>query len=239
MFLYWGDSIDISNLLKENEEKLSNTDITIAGEILKNGLDYSLAINDFAQKCFTSRTSVLRFAKKLGFSGYSELKYYVNDDKKDQSHNYIDEELTELYKKIKECDRIFIYGNGGYEKIIKSALKMYLLEIGILAEVYSGGEEMNAFTEKLLENSGVFIVDFSDNTYSKQLMFQIANSDCLKILIGRAYDRASNVDYNIYFADESHGIKLMSPYLKRLEELFKLYKEADNDINWFSKRKLR
>ena len=224
-------AIDISNLLKENEEKLSNTDITIAGEILKNGLDYNLSINDFAQKCFTSRTSVLRFAKKLGFSGYSELKYYVNDDKKDQSHNYIDEELTELYKKIKECDRIFIYGNGGYEKIIKSALKMYLLEIGILAEVYSGGEEMTAFTGKMLENSGVFIVDFSDNTYSKQLMFQIANSDCLKILIGRSYDRASNVDYNIYFADESDGIKLMSPYLKRLEELFKLYRKADNDIN--------
>lgn len=224
-------AIDISNLLKKNEEKLSDTDITIAEEILKNGLDYSLAINDFAQKCFTSRTSVLRFAKKLGFSGYSELKYYVNDDKKDQSHNYVDEKLTELYKKIKECDRIFIYGNGGYEKIIKSALKMYLLEIGILAEVYSGGEEMNAFTGKMLENSGVFIVDFSDNTYSKQLMFQIANSDCLKISVGRAYDRASNVDYNMYFADESDGIKLMSPYIKRLEELFKLYKEADNDIN--------
>ena len=108
---------------------------------------------------------------------------------------------------------------------------MYLLEIGILAEVYSGGEEMTAFTGKMLENSGVFIVDFSDNTYSKQLMFQIANSDCLKILIGRSYDRASNVDYNIYFADESDGIKLMSPYLKRLEELFKLYRKADNDIN--------
>ena len=223
-------TIDISNLVKKNEEKLSNTDITIAEEILKNGLDYSISINDFAQKCFTSRTSVLRFAKKLGFSGYSQLKYYVNDNEKEDSYNQ-DDDLAELYKKIKKCDKIFIYGNGGYEKIIKSALKMYLLEIGILAEVYSGGEEMKAFTGKMLENSGVFIVDFNDNSYSKQLIFQIASSDCLKVLIGRAYDRASNVDYNIYFTEQTNDTRLMSPYIKRLEELFKLYRKADNDIN--------
>lgn len=236
---YWGDSIDYQDLLRENEQDLSSTDITIAEEILQNGLDYDVSINDFANKCFTSRTSVLRFAKKLGFTGYSELKYYINDGKKDDyDGEKIGEGLLDLYEKIVACDRFFIYGNGGYEKIIKSTLKTYLQELGILAEVYSGGEEMSAFTEKMLKNSGVFIVDFNDNIYSRQLIFQIANIDCLKIVIGRTYDRASNVDYNIYFRDESKGIKKMSPYIKRLEEIFLVQREVNDDTNWLGKWKL-
>lgn len=90
---------------------------------------------------------------------------------------------------------------------------------------------MSAFTEKMLKNSGVFIVDFNDNIYSRQLIFQIANIDCLKIVIGRTYDRASNVDYNIYFRDESKGIKKMSPYIKRLEEIFLVQREVNDDTN--------
>lgn len=225
--------IDISNLIKENEAKLSNTDINISKEIMKNGIDYDISINDFATKCFTSRTSVLRFAKKLGFSGYSELKYYVNDsgDDKDRS-NTDNDELIEFYNRLKSCDKVFIYGNGGYEKVIKSALKMYLMEIGILAEVYSGGEEMSAFTESMLKNSGVFIVDFSDDLLSKQLMFQIGSIDCLKVVIGEVYTKASNVDYNIYFPDDNDGTRLLSLYIREFEEMLKIFKRSSgNDIN--------
>ena len=200
---------------------------------MKNGIDYDISINDFATKCFTSRTSVLRFAKKLGFSGYSELKYYVNDsgDDKDRS-NTDNDELIEFYNRLKSCDKVFIYGNGGYEKVIKSALKMYLMEIGILAEVYSGGEEMSAFTESMLKNSGVFIVDFSDDLLSKQLMFQIGSIDCLKVVIGEVYTKASNVDYNIYFPDDNDGTRLLSLYIREFEEMLKIFKRSSgNDIN--------
>ena len=225
--------IDISNLIKENEAKLSNTDINISKEIMKNGIDYDISINDFATKCFTSRTSVLRFAKKLGFSGYSELKYYVNDsgDDKDRPNSNKDD-LIDLYNRLKNCDKVFIYGNGGYEKVIKSALKMYLMDIGILAEVYSGGEEMSAFTESMLKNSGVFIVDFSDDLLSKQLMFQIGSIDCLKVVIGEVYTKASNVDYNIYFPDDNYGTRLLSLYIREFEEILKIFKRSSgNDIN--------
>lgn len=233
MFFIEVIDIDISNLIKENEASLSNTDINIGKEIMKNGIDYDISINDFAAKCLTSRTSVLRFAKKLGFSGYSELKYYVNDSGVDEDRsNANKDELIDLYNRLKICEKIFIYGNGGYEKVIKSALKMYLMEMGILAEVYSGGEEVSAFTESTLENSGVFIVDFSDDRLSKQLMFQIASIDCLKVVIGEVYTKATNVDYNIYFPDEHDGIRLLSPYIKELEEIFKIFKRSSkNDIN--------
>ena len=233
MFFIEVIDINISSLIKENEASLSNTDINIGKEIMKNGIDYDISINDFASRCFTSRTSVLRFAKKLGFSGYSELKYYVNDSGDESNDSYKEnKELKELYNRLKTCEKVFIYGNGGYEKVIKYALKMYLMEIGILAEVYSGGEEMSAFTESMLENSGVFIVDFSNDMLSKQLMFQIGSIDCLKVVIGEVYTKASNVDYNIYFPDEHDGIRLLSPYIREIEEILKIFRRSSkNDIN--------
>lgn len=239
-FFIWGDSIDISNLIKENEDKLSATDLTIAKEILDNGIDYSLSINELAKKCYTSRTSVLRFSKKLGFSGYSELKFFVNDNNNELgSGESLDENLANILKKLYLCDKILIYGNGGYENIIKQTIKILLEEVGILSEVYSGGEETLAFTDKMLEDSGVFIVDFSDDSLAKQLMLQIANIDCLKINVGLPQTKAYKADYSIYYRDTKSEINFLSLYIKHLEDFFKKYQEAvKNDFNWISYRKL-
>ena len=75
--------ISLEKLIRENEKKFTQTDFVIANEILKNGLNYNLTINKFAEICLTSRTSILRFAKKLGFNGYNDLKYYILNDKID------------------------------------------------------------------------------------------------------------------------------------------------------------
>lgn len=117
-----------------------------------------------------------------------------------------------------------IYGNGGYESIVKSTIKYFLEELGILAEVYSGGEEITAFTGKMLEDSGVFIVDFSDDFLAKKLMLQIANIDCLKINIGLPQTKTYKADYSIYYRDQKSEFKFLSLYIKHLEEFFKKYK---------------
>ncbi len=224
-FFIWGDSIDISNLIKKNEQDLSATDMIIAKEILDNGIDYNMSINELAKKCYTSRTSVLRFAKKLGFSGYSELKFFVNDsDYESKNYQYLEEDLADIFKSMNKCEKIMIYGNGGYESIVKSTIKYFLEELGILAEVYSGGEEITAFTGKMLEDSGVFIVDFSDNFLAKKLMLQIANIDCLKINIGLPQTKTYKADYSIYYRDQKSEFKFLSLYIKHLEEFFKKYK---------------
>lgn len=227
-------------MIKENEDKLSATDLTIAKEILDNGIDYSLSINELAKKCYTSRTSVLRFSKKLGFSGYSELKFFVYDsDYESRIGDSIDENLDEIFKKMYACDKILIYGNGGYENIIKQTIKILLEEVGILSEVYSGGEETLPFTDKMLEDSGVFIVDFSDDSLAKQLMLQIANIGCLKINVGLPQTKAYKADYSIYYRDTKSEINFLSLYIKHLEDFLKKYQEAvKNDFNWISYRKL-
>ena len=91
----------------------------------------------------------------------------------------------------------------------------------------------------MLEDSGVFIVDFSDDSLAKQLMLQIANTDCLKINVGLPQTKAYKADYSIYYRDTKSEINFLSLYTKHLEDFFKKYQEAvKNDFNWTSYWKL-
>jgi len=46
----------------------------------------SLTINELAKSCFTSPASIYRVIRKLGFKGYSDLKYRIQDDLEDRNN---------------------------------------------------------------------------------------------------------------------------------------------------------
>ncbi|KWZ78240.1 MurR/RpiR family transcriptional regulator [Anaerococcus tetradius] len=233
-----GDTISLEKLIRDNEHKFTQTDYVIANEILQRGLAYSLTINEFAGICYTSRTSVLRFAKKLGFNGYNDLKYYILNEKIDivtSTSSKKDLKLEQTYQKLETSKRAFIYGNGAYENIIKDSIKRFLFDVGILAESYAGAEEIVAFDKKMLEDSLVIIVDFSNDKRSEELMFQIASINCGKIIIGSEYRSMTKSDYNIFLKEENRKLRLISPYILELEKFFTGFIERhSHDINEFN-----
>ena len=221
--------ISLEKLIRENEKKFTQTDYTIANQILKEGLNYNLTINEFAKICYTSRTSVLRFAKKLGFNGYNDLKYYILNESIDivsSTTSPVDGKLADLYKRLGQVKRAFIYGNGAYENIIKDSIKRYLFDLDILAETYAGAEEIGAFYGEMLENNLVVIVDFNQDKRSSELMFQIASIDCLKLIVGSEYQAMTKSDYNIFLPKEKRKLRLISPYILELEKFFAGYLET-------------
>lgn len=220
--------ISLEKLIRDNENKFTQTDYIIANELLKKGLNYNLTINEFASLCFTSRTSILRFAKKLGFNGYNDLKYYMLNEKIDivnSTQGSYDKKKESIYRKIEKIDRAFIYGNGAYEDIIKESIKRLLFDVGILGETYAGAEEIVAFNKGMLENSLVVIVDFDDDDRSQELMFQIASIPCTRLIVGSEYKSMTKSDYNIFLAEEKGKLRLISPYIIELEKFFQGYLE--------------
>lgn len=229
IFLFEVIKISLEKLIRENENKFTPTDYTIANQILKEGLNYNLTINEFAKLCYTSRTSVLRFAKKLGFNGYNDLKYYILNEAIDivsSTTSPVDGKLADLYKRLGQVKRAFIYGNGAYEDIIKDSIKRYLFDLDILAETYAGAQEIVAFDGEMLEDSMVVIVDFNQDKRSKELMFQIASIDCLKLIVGSEYQAMTKSDYNIFLPEEKRKLRLISPYILELEKFFAGYLET-------------
>lgn len=68
----------IEEIINKNYEHFSDIDENIAKFVLncKDKIG-NMGINEVAQKSFASKSSVLRFSQKLGFSGFSEFKNYI------------------------------------------------------------------------------------------------------------------------------------------------------------------
>ena len=69
---------DVLALVRRSVPRLSAAEARVAETILGDPtLVVDLAINDLAQLCHTSLSTVARFAQSLGFSGYRELRVAV------------------------------------------------------------------------------------------------------------------------------------------------------------------
>ena len=97
----------MSCIIRINEARpiLTDTEIEIADFILENKSD---VINDstqtLAQKTMTSPAAIIRFSKKIGFSGFSQLKIELAKDLSNDSmefDNLLDpnESMDSLLKK--------------------------------------------------------------------------------------------------------------------------------------------
>lgn len=67
--------------IKENYDRLSVSEKRIAKYIIDNPDEVvRMPISDLAEKCSTSKPTVVRLCKTLGYSGYKELCMYLNTD---------------------------------------------------------------------------------------------------------------------------------------------------------------
>lgn len=120
----------LEELINKNYSRLHGNDFDILKYILNNkSTCYKLKINELAKKCNVSRSSVLRLAQKLNFSGYSEFRVFLKweDEGEEVNTSYIntlssDIEATLKHLQVKDFDnicellekseRIFVYGTG-------------------------------------------------------------------------------------------------------------------------------
>lgn len=98
---------NIIKLIYKNYDKFTNSEKIIADYIIDNfnHIVYD-TLNTLSQKIGVSTTSIIRFAKEMGFSGYSELQESIRDyTKVDDPFNVVrnfkeleDENIAELFE---------------------------------------------------------------------------------------------------------------------------------------------
>ena len=150
-------------IINENKQALNPTDIAIWKYILNNREQVRrMSIHELAKKCCVSSTTVVRFAQKLGFDGFSDLKALLKrEDSGEDIHSHdILTELGQFYTKtwsnlmklnydgasrlVHEANRIFAFASGYVQSNMVQELKrlffyddVFIYDIGGRDEFYS------------------------------------------------------------------------------------------------------
>lgn len=154
MFLerFTGDFNDLTDI----EQKIAESII----ERPENFIHHS--VSDIADKLYVSKTSIINFAQKMGFQGFTELRYYlktrIEDDQQtkhlntfDEVNHYLARELKKTFELIQE-EELKLFSNE-----IKNSKIVYVLARGITKQ-YATGFTLQLRTMNII---AVFVDDYN------------------------------------------------------------------------------
>lgn len=144
-----------------------------------------LQINELASNAFVSKTVVINLAQKLGFSGFKELKYYINSQflqnkrNRKPEENSIKSQLTEDIKKtlslinetdIDSCGKILLQSRNifimarGTSKSVGYYLEHLLFSLGLHCFFIDDYNLSESFTRLVGKEDVVILISLSGST---------------------------------------------------------------------------
>lgn len=174
----------IYELVNENYKQLNDNDLYIWEYISNHMKECSnLSIEELAKRCNVSRTTVLRFSKKLGLKGYSELKVILSMEKKvlpnpetrqdlifDVYRSYMDYlksvDFTSVLDKVHKAKNLYVHSTGVVQDSVAEELKRSFLMVNKLFFNISSVSEKDAFLDIITPDDLVFIISYSGESQS-------------------------------------------------------------------------
>lgn len=167
---------------KELKESLTENELRVYNFLNENyKIVTNLKIKDIVKETYTSASTVVRTAQKLGFEGFKELAYRIAKDK--SSEIDIDDKffvknkdgLDEFFKII-DSGRILIYAEG-LASTIASYINIKLLMLGKETFLFGKISHDLAWQENLINNpyDGVIII----SKFGRE-MYPLKLAECMK-----------------------------------------------------------
>ena len=188
------ENMRLEDLIEQNYHKLSENELYIWEYIRQHPAECrSISIDQLAAACNISHTTILRFARKLGLKGFSELKVVLKwQEPSDgsvfprdtiertvqdyrQTLEYISTvELSDLFSLIDRAGKTYVYGSGSVQQLAASDLKQKFFNANKLLHVIEGEEEMRRMIGRINEGDLVFFISLSgDNVFVNQAAEQV------------------------------------------------------------------
>ncbi|MDD8036046.1 MAG: MurR/RpiR family transcriptional regulator [Thomasclavelia ramosa] len=148
----------LEELVNRNYQQLNDNDLYIWNYIIHHRKECErLSIDELALRCSVSRSTILRFSKRLGLKGYAEFKVFLRIDNQKNDKNaltdnifnhyietleqYRDYHYKEIVQSIYEAKNLYVYGTGVIQDNTAQHLKRsfsmvnkLFLDIDVLAD---------------------------------------------------------------------------------------------------------
>ncbi|TVP93034.1 MAG: MurR/RpiR family transcriptional regulator [Alkalibacterium sp.] len=216
----------LHELINKYAEFLTDNDYHILSYVEKEPERVAnMTIMELSQQCNMSKSSILRMTKKLGFSGYSEFKYYLKESsaKNDSSGNVF--ELSEndikrtvqlfdnqdkqpIYSLIDEAETIYAYGTGWGQQNALQELSRYLLSMDKRVYLIPSLRELQVASKNMSSDDLVIIASLSgdlDEVTSDLKKISHQGVPTLSITSFKNNHLAELSTYQLYFQSTDFG----------------------------------
>ncbi len=214
---------DLKRRVWEKSGELSTSEKEIVRFLFSNSkLCSHLSLAKLATKLYVSESSIFRLCKKIGLSGYSELR----ENAIQEVLNYCSTlDLEKVFLDIEHANTIYLYSTGWSQELIARYLLHELFMIGKkVVMLPSAIEELKMVSKRATEGDMLFIVSYSgDNVQIRDEIskIQLINNKIITVSFTtlRPAKLVSLVDYSFFF---------------RTLKLKKFWVEGDATIDSFS-----
>ena len=192
-----------------------------------------LSIQKLASQRFVSTATIMRLCKKIGFSGYSELKYYLKEESRKQqidietltfsdlvhknketivetSKLIKEEEVNKIVDAMLKAKNIHFFGKGLNNVVLTYVSKM-LMTSGVPNFIYDDTHIAYLAAETMDTDDILFVASLTGNTHQVTRTAQIAKSRsaCVVTITDSTVNELSKLgDYPLYFFSDKN---LMRP----------------------------
>jgi RpiR family glv operon transcriptional regulator len=172
--------VRLDEFINKNKAKLNQTDLQIWKYIYNNRAKCRrLSIHEMAKNCCVSSTTMVRFAQKLGFDGFSEMKTVLKMEEESLAKVSADvmsdialfyqgsfkslakRNFNEACRMMYSSKRIFAFSSGMVQDNVVQELKRHFIYAGITIVEMRGREEIVTFSRWMTPDDLVIIVSLS------------------------------------------------------------------------------
>lgn len=207
---------NIRDLVINNYSKLTASDTYIAKKILNNEISTNFeTIEEFADICTVSKSTVIRFTRKLGIDGFAELKLLLRleeNQSKQINQSFInrvcdsDIQIINYYRNydfepvikiLESSPRVYAFGTGMFQRSFVKEIYRLFMHLGIWVRVIEGAGEFGVALDSMKEDDTVIIISSSgENSFLKE------NYDLLKIKGVRIVSFTNSINNSLAYASD-------------------------------------
>ncbi len=139
----------LEKFINSSKLSLTKSDLVICEYLIKNTDNIpNMTLLEIATETYSSKSNILRLLKKLGFTGFTDFKYFLLAEKKNKiEQNYFNlilkkmESIDTKYisdnfnKMVHLSKNIYIFATGREQEIQAQNLENYLLKAGFISAV--------------------------------------------------------------------------------------------------------
>lgn len=219
--LLGGIIMRFEEVINTNISHLTQTDLSILHYIIQNKKQCaSLKANELANLTYTSPAGLTRLSKRLGFPGFSEMRFFISQEIQ-ENHNYnqnsfkllkddiaqtlrlIEQtDIVPILKKIHEANRVYVYGTDWAEKRAAENLARNFLGCNIPFIQIPSVTELNWTISFLNEQDLLIFISFSgENQRINEISTQLAlkSVETLSITPLSKNSLSTKTTYNLYY----------------------------------------